>query len=87
MWDARLPVGTVVRHPGTGRIRKLVAASGAQDLGRWLELERDPLADMRLAFGETPTTLVAVGLMTDANNTRSRAAAWYGPLALIRRGG
>lgn len=86
VWDAQLPVGTVVRHPGTGRIRKLVAASGAQALGRWLELERDPLADMRLAFGETPTALVAVGLMTDANNTRSRAAAWYGPLELIRRG-
>ncbi|WP_334153918.1 DUF3047 domain-containing protein [Tepidimonas sp.] len=86
VWDARLPLGTVVRHPGTGRIRTLIVASGAHDLGRWLELERDPLADMRLAFGETPTTLVAVGLMTDANNTRSRAAAWYGPLELVRRG-
>lgn len=86
VWDARLPVGSVVRHPGTGRIRKLVVASGPQALGRWLDLERDPLADMQTVFGETPTALVAVGLMTDANNTRSRAAAWYGPLALARRG-
>ncbi|MCX7741796.1 MAG: DUF3047 domain-containing protein [Tepidimonas sp.] len=86
VWDARLPVGTVVRHPGTGRIRKLVVASGGQHLGHWLDLQRDPVADMQALFGETPSALVAVGLMTDANNTRSRARAWYGPLTLVRRG-
>jgi len=85
LWDARLPVGTVIEHPATGRIRKLVVCSGPADLGRWVDLERDVLADMAHCFGETPQALTGVGLMTDANNTGSRARAWYGPLALTRR--
>lgn len=85
IWDARLPVGTVVPNATTSRVRKLVVASGPDGLGRWQAIERDPLADMAHAFGETPTALVSVGVMTDANNTDSHASAWYGPLALQRR--
>lgn len=85
IWDARLPVGTVVPNAATSRVRKLVVASGPDGLGRWQAFERDPLADMAHAFGETPTALLSVGVMTDANNTDSHASAWYGPLALQRR--
>lgn len=85
IWDARLPVGTVVPNATTARVRKLVVASEPEGLSQWRAFERDPLADMAHAFGETPTALVSVGVMTDANNTDSHASAWYGPLALQRR--
>lgn len=77
--NARAP-GTVIQNPRTDRIRKIVVESGVAGLGRWQDYERDVRADFVRAFGEEPGALVAVGVMTDSDNTRTRVQAWYGPL-------
>lgn len=86
VWDHRHPEGTLLQHPATPRIRMLVVRSGPQGLGQWQDIERDVRADFERAFGETPHTLLGVGLMTDSNNTRQTAQAWYGPIQLESRG-
>jgi outer membrane murein-binding lipoprotein Lpp len=83
VWCNRRAPGTVVASPRTDRIRKLVVESGPQRLNRWLEYERDIRADYRRAFGEEPGALVGVAIMTDSDNTRSDARAWYGPVRLV----
>lgn len=80
--NARAP-GTVVHNPRTDRIRKIVVESGDQRLGQWLDYARDVRSDFVAAFGEEPGALVAVGIMTDSDNTRSVAKAWYGPLHMV----
>jgi len=85
VWDHQHPEGTVVRHPATSRIRMLVVRSGPDGLGRWQDIERDVRADFEHAFGEAPVTLTGIGLMTDANNTRQTAQAWFGPVRLGTR--
>ena len=82
VWSNTLPAGTVVKSGRTGRIRKLVVESGSQNLNSWLDYERDIAADFEQAFGETPGALVGVGLMTDSDNTRTTALAWYGMVTL-----
>lgn len=82
VWDAKLPVGTVLKHPRSDRVRKIVVDSGAAQLRRWREHRRDVAADFRLVFGEEPGPLLTVALMTDSDNTRSRARAWYGAVEL-----
>ena len=82
VWCNTRPVGTVVHSPRTDRIRKLVVASGPQQLNQWLHFRRDVRADFELAFGEAPGALLTIALMTDSNNTRSSALAWYGGIAL-----
>jgi Protein of unknown function (DUF3047) len=84
-WSNTEPVGTVVVNPRTDRIRKLVVESGAEQLGRWRDHERNVYADFLQAFGEPPGPLVAVALMTDTDNTQSRLKAWYGALTLSPR--
>lgn len=79
--NTRVP-GSVIRNPRTDRIRKIVVESGPHGLGRWQDYERDVRADFVQAFGEEPGALVAVGVMTDSDNTRSRVQAWYGLLSL-----
>lgn len=83
VWDARHPVGTVLLHPRTDRIKVLVVASGPDRLGQWVDIERDVHADHVLAFGTPPQGLVGLGLMTDANNTEQATESWYGPLSLL----
>lgn len=83
-WCTQRTVGSTIVNPRTDRIRTLVLESGSEGLGRWRDYERDIAADFLAVFGEAPGPLVAVGVMTDADNTQSRVTAWYGPLVLVR---
>jgi hypothetical protein len=83
VWCNQREPGSVIRNPRTDRIRKLVLESGPGKLNQWLEYERDVRADFRRVFGEEPGALVGVAIMTDSDNTRSSAQAWYGPLELL----
>jgi Protein of unknown function (DUF3047) len=78
VWDNKAPTETVIHSGRTDRIRKIVVESGGGRLGQWHDYERDIVADYRRSFGEAPGRLISVGLMTDSDNTRSRAEAWYG---------
>ena len=82
VWDNKAPVGSVIVNPRTDRIRKIVVDSGPGGLKRWRDHRRDVVADFRRAFGEEPGPLLAVALMTDSDNTRSKSRAWYGPITL-----
>lgn len=82
VWCNRRAPGEVITNPRTSRIRKVVVESGAANLGRWLDYERDVRADYERAFGEPPGALRGVALMTDSDNTRSVTRAWYGAVQL-----
>lgn len=84
VWCNQREPGSVLLNSRTDRIRKLVLESGPTRLNRWLDYERDVRADFIRAFGEPPGRLIAVGIMTDTDNTRSSAQAWYGPVMLTR---
>ena len=79
VFETAKPAGTVVHGVRSDRIRKLVLDSGADSLRQWRSHRRDVAADFRAVFGEEPGRLAAVAVMTDSDNTRSRAAAWYQP--------
>lgn len=80
VWCNHRKPGDLIVNPRTDRIRKIVVESGAGQLGRWVDYERDVRADFERAFGEPPGKLVGVALMTDTDNTQSQARAWYGPV-------
>jgi hypothetical protein len=82
VWCNKRPVGSVIENPRTDRIRKIVVESGSGRLNQWLSYERNIRADFEKAFGEAPGALIGIGLMTDTDNTRSKALAWYGPIEL-----
>ena len=84
VWCNRREPGTVITSPRTDRIRKLVVESGRTHLNEWREYERDIRADYLRAFGEEPGALVGMAIMTDSDNTRSRARAWYGPVKVAQ---
>ncbi|WP_084382609.1 DUF3047 domain-containing protein [Curvibacter delicatus] len=78
VWCNTRPPGSVIVNPRTDRIRKLVVESGRSRLNQWLDYERDIRADFMQAFGEPPGALVGMAIMTDSDNTRTVARAWYG---------
>jgi hypothetical protein len=82
VWDAKAPVGSVIVHPRSDRIRKIVVESGTGGLGKWRSYRRNLAADYRLAFGEAPGPLQAMAVMTDGDNTQSQLSTWYGDITL-----
>ena len=85
VWDASAPAGLWFVNAYTDRVRNVVVESGGARLGRWLSYERDVALDYRAAFGTEPPPIRGVAIMTDGDNTKSRAAAWYGDITLPAR--
>ncbi len=83
VWDARAPVGSVITNAYTDRVRMIVVRSGNADAGKWQNESRDVLADYRRAFGEEPPPVSGVAIMTDTDDTASRATAWYGDIRFV----
>jgi Protein of unknown function (DUF3047) len=82
VWDRTADVGDVIPSNSTTRIRKIVVDGRASRAGEWRFHVRRVAQDYQAAFGETPGRLLAIGVMTDSDNTGYRLRAWYGPLDL-----
>lgn len=75
----------VILNPHTDRIRKLPLESGTDKLNRWMDYERAVRDDFVKAFGEEPGLLTSISIMTDTDNTKSVARAFYGPVQLLTK--
>ncbi|MDX1757796.1 MAG: DUF3047 domain-containing protein [Marinobacter sp.] len=84
IWANRLPPGAIVPNPYTDRTMMVAVTSGEDQVGEWVTVERDIVADYRAAFGEAPPAVVGIGIMSDADNTGEAATAWYGDIRLRR---
>jgi Protein of unknown function (DUF3047) len=82
VWDTSAPVGRVVMHPRSDRIRKIVVESGRDGLRQWKRYRRTLSTDYKLAFGEAPGPLLAMAVMTDGDNTRSTLTTRYRDITL-----
>jgi DUF3047 family protein len=78
VWSREAPVDTIAPSPHTPKIQMIVVDTGAP--GEWHEFRRNVFDDYRRAFGETPWDIVAVGVMTDTDNSHERARTQYGDI-------
>lgn len=84
IWDTKTPVGTVVDNAYTDFAKMIVVESGAEKVGVWVEESRNVYQDYRQAFGEEPPAINGVAIMTDTDNTKERAVAYYGDIRFVR---
>ncbi len=80
VWNTQACAEKLVINPRSDRVRKIVLESGPAHLGQWRHYRRDVRADFKLAFGDDPGPLIGVAVMTDSDNTQSRAEAWFGEI-------
>ena len=82
VWSNQQRVDSVIVNPRSDRIRKIVVETGPAHLKQWRLYERQIRADFEKAFGEPPGALIGLAIMTDTDNTQSKARAWYGDIRL-----
>lgn len=85
VWAARGAVGTFAPSAFTDRVRMVVVESGAEHLGRWRDYRRDLVADYERAFGAAAPAVSGVAVASDADNTGSRAEAYFGDVRITAR--
>lgn len=84
IWDTKTPPGTVVDNAYTDFAKMIVVESGAAKVGVWVEESRNVYQDYKQAFGEDPSFINGVAIMTDTDNTKERAVAYYGDIRFVR---
>lgn len=78
VWSQRQAAGDRWPNAFTDRAILWSVQHGPGRTGEWITYTRDIRADWRAAFGNDIESLDGVALMTDADNSGSRAAARYG---------
>ena len=82
IWESKSPVGTIVPNPYTEQVKMIVLQSGEEKVGRWVNESRNLVEDYRKAFGGNPPRISGVAVMTDTDNTRESAIAYFGDIVL-----
>jgi Protein of unknown function (DUF3047) len=82
IWENKLPVGSILKNAHTGRVQMIVAESGPTRVGEWIGYTRDIERDFFEAFGEKAGALIAVGILSDTDNTGGTTEAYYGDIRL-----
>ncbi|TAJ09347.1 MAG: DUF3047 domain-containing protein [Nitrospirae bacterium] len=80
IWESKAPRGTIVPNPYTDRVKMVVTESGVERLNTWVTEERNLLEDYKRVFGEEPPMVSGVAIMTDSDNTKENAVAYYGDI-------
>jgi hypothetical protein len=84
IWANHAPVGTVVPNPYTDRAQMIVTQSGSGKVHQWVTEERNILDDYQHAFGEDPSKISGVAIMTDTDNTQESVIAYFGDIVFKR---
>lgn len=80
-YSTALPVGTVVSF---GRLKVIVAASGLDGFGHWIEVERNVADDYRRVFGKNPPKRpLSITLWSDSDNTNDVAEVDFDDIVLL----
>ena len=85
VWSAKLPVDSMLPSAFSRSSMMIVAESGAKQLGRWHQVVRNVREDYQRCFRDAPPLIIGIGVMTDTDNTRSEAVAYYDDLMLTRQ--
>jgi hypothetical protein len=85
IWANISPIGTMVPNPFTNRVNMIVVESGETRLNEWITEERNIYEDYKKAFGEDPPKISGVAIMTDTDNTKESAIAYFGDILFKKK--
>ncbi len=82
VWSSYQPIDSRWVNPFTERAIMWAVASGAAQKNQWLTHRRNLYTDLQTAFGRRYEQIEAIAIMSDSDNSRQSATAWYGDISL-----
>lgn len=80
VWSRHQPVGDTWPNAYTGRAVMWSVEQGSARLGEWVSHVRNVRTDWQAAFGDDIERIDGIAIMTDADDSASRAEARYGTI-------
>jgi hypothetical protein len=80
VWANQSVIGEHWPNPYTANAQMLALQSGEEQANRWRSESRNVLQDIQRVFGKRITTIEAIAIMTDTDQTGAAAQAWYGDI-------
>jgi hypothetical protein len=87
VWSLTLPEGTLINSAYSAASKIIVVSGGEDEVGRWRTVSRNLQDDYRRAFGGDVPHVVALGLMTDSDNSKGESLAFFDEVRVTRRPG
>lgn len=84
VWETNAPVGAILDNAYTDFVKMVVVESGPSKVGLWVDESRNVYEDYKKAFGEEPPMINGVAIMSDTDNTKEQAAAYYGDIVFMK---
>jgi hypothetical protein len=84
IWESKAAKGSIIPNPYTDWTMMVVVESGTANLNQWITEERNLAEDFKKAFNEPPLMISGVAIMTDTDNTKEQATAYYGDILFKR---
>ena len=82
VWAGSARAGDAWPNPFTSKVMMFAVDSGDARAGTWRTHRRNVRADFQRLFGRDVDRLEGIAVMTDSDNSRHRARAWYGDIVL-----
>ncbi len=82
VWGGNAEIDSVISNAHSSRVRMIVVDNNQSPVGEWQKHSRNIADDYKRAFGESPSKLIGIGVMTDSDNTKSNVKAIYGDIEL-----
>lgn len=80
VWASKQAKGSTWPNAFTGKATMVAVESGEDSVGEWVEEKRNVLDDINNLLGIDATRIDAVAIMTDTDNSRQSATAYYGDI-------
>jgi hypothetical protein len=80
IWANNADVGTIAPNAYTNWVYMIAAESGPEHAGAWKIQSQNIFEDYLAAFGEVPPRISGIAIMSDTDNTKGSAEAYYGDI-------
>lgn len=79
-WASKEPMGSSWPNAFTDKATMIAVQSGDKRVGEWVQEKRNILEDIKNLLGIDATSINAVAIMTDTDNSKQSASAYYGDI-------
>jgi len=86
VWSSCLPVGTTSESPYNSKTKIVVLRNRSTSLGKWVSEEVNVYEDYKRLFEGDPGEVQAIAIMSDSNDTESKAVAHYDDIRISKSG-
>lgn len=83
VWGNNMKKGSVIDFPGARNHKVVVVERGNEEAGKWIREKRNLQEDFRRFFGSEPPGILAIGVLTDTEQTNEGVEADYSSVMLM----